>query len=86
MAVHVKRIAVREYFVLNVTDDSCLVFPLYKVFWAVILCFILHYWYLHRYQQYVLLSISWYSTASTFYHIGRMLLRIWLPLSNNQVV
>ena len=31
MAAHVKRIAARDYFVANVTDDSSGVFPPYKV-------------------------------------------------------
>ena len=31
MAAHVKRIAARDYFVVNVADDSGRVFPPYKV-------------------------------------------------------
>ena len=31
MAAHVKRIAARDYFVANATDDSSGVFPPYKV-------------------------------------------------------
>ena len=31
MAAHVKRIAARDYFVANVTDDSSGVFPPHKV-------------------------------------------------------
>ena len=70
MAAHVKRDAVRDYFVVNVADGSCRVFRLYEVIisGAVTLCLILHYWCLYRYQQYVLLSIDillyWHFTIS----------------------
>ena len=39
MAAHIKRIAVRDYFVVNVTDDSCLVFPLYEIISGAVMLF-----------------------------------------------
>ena len=41
MTAHVKRTAVRDYFKVNITDESCLVFLPYKavISGAVIICY-----------------------------------------------
>ena len=60
MLAHIKRIAVKDYFVVNITDDSCLVFLIH------------HYRCLYQYRQYVMLSIGT-PIVWAFYHIGGIL-------------
>ena len=59
MLAHIKRILVKDYFVVNITDDSCLVF-------------LIHHRCLYQYQQYVVLSIG-IPIVLAFYHISGIL-------------
>ena len=69
MAGHVKGIAVRDNFIVTVTDDSCLLFPPYKV---IISLEVLHIYNILSFQyqyQYLTIHTAKYQVS---HHVGHI--------------